>query len=96
MGYRDYYQVVLGDREILRDFIAKGAIPSDAMEIHSDGEFVTGLAPDHGSTTEFYSTFAGGRTLTVKLYGGVVVLAVYSPSRENSQLLANFVFRDCR
>ncbi|MEN9724409.1 MAG: hypothetical protein RJB38_2395 [Pseudomonadota bacterium] len=96
IGYQDYFQLVLNSRDILDDFVAKGAIPPHAREVQVTGEFVTNLRPDHGSTTEFYNVFAGGRTVTVRLYGDVVVLAVYSPGFENSRLLAHFEFRDCR
>ena len=88
-----YQQLVLTNKEIIRDFISRGAI--DPVELNYKGEFIVELTKESYSDSEFYGIRAG-KTTTVKLYGNQVALAVYSHVNDGSRLLADFFFTNCR
>ena len=91
---RVYYQLVLKDQEIVRDFISKGAIYSN--QINSKGEFILGIGAETYSNTQFYG-MSTGHTTTVKLLNdGIIELKTFSNITGDTPELANFIFKDCR
>lgn len=91
---RTYYQLVLKNQEIIRDFIGRGAI--NPVEVNGKGEFIVSLVQETFSNTQFYGIRAGNIT-TIKLQNGSKIeLKTFSSPSYGSNELANFNFTDCR
>ncbi len=91
--YVNYYQLVLKNPEVIGYFISRGAIAQ--YELNSNGEYILELGAETTGSNAYYGVRAG-RSITVKIEGGSVALAAYSPAQQGSQLMAEFDFRDCR
>jgi len=90
---KSYYQLVLKNEEIIRDFLSKGAIAPS--ELNSKGEFNLNIAQEQFTNTQFYGTSYGRSTVIKILNDHEISLKIFSPSFQGSQLLADFNFNDC-
>jgi hypothetical protein len=87
-----YYQVVLKNDDVVRDFISKGAIGTN--EVNSKGEFLHDIVRE--SQNKFYGVSTGRTTTVEKVGEHSLSLKTFAPAQYGSYLMADFTFNDCQ